>query len=165
MDPVTERNREKFGGTADAAAEASTAIATVEENKGLSMFLGDAAGAMHNFTGSAMEKWRMSAIAAGSTVKSGEEMLGQVIEIRYWFVHQVQIAGKDEDGYIDTYRVVLFDEDGTPYQFVSEGILAGLDRLLRFFGKGKLDPPIKVIPTKKKTRKGRQFFTLEPAPE
>lgn len=165
MNPETNAALEAAVAADKAGSESAGDEPADPDYTGLSMYQKGGGGAEHNFVGSPMEQFRMAATAAGSNVKPGDEMIGEVINVRFWYVHPVTIAGEDGKGDTSTFRVVLFDQDGTPYQFVSLGILDGLNRLLEFFGRGELNPPIAVVPEKKKTRRGRTFFTLEPAPE
>lgn len=121
------------------------------------------AKAFHNFKGSALEVWQKTALACGPDVIPGNTHLDKVIALCEFYVHQVQVAGDTPGEYIDGVRVVLIDDDNTAYAFVSDGIARDLSVIIAAFGMGPYDPPIGVKIKQGNTRKGRRFFSIQPA--
>lgn len=117
----------------------------------------------HNFGVDKLDVWRQTAIATGPDVKPVSGCLGNVIPLHKFYCHQVQIAGETPGEYLDAIRVVLIDDDDNAYACVSDGVARDLGRIIATFGMGPYDPPIGIRVVQGNTRKGRRFYSLQPA--
>jgi hypothetical protein len=77
------------------------------------------------------------------------------MQLRHFYCHQVEMTNSQSGEMVNTIRTVLIDADGTPYQFVSQGIATGLDVIRQNFGDGPWVPPIKITVEATKAPKGK----------
>lgn len=118
----------------------------------------------HNFVGTPMEVWRLTALATGPDVVSGDDRLGKVIELTHFHCQQVRVAGPTPGEYDDALRVVLIDKDGTAYGFTSTGVARDLARIISTFGMGPYTvDPVKCRIASFQTNNKRRAFTIQPA--
>jgi hypothetical protein len=99
--------------------------------------------------------------ATGPDAASGSDLVGTVIEIEHWYAHRVSIEGENGE-VIDTPRVVLIQPDGSAIKFVSAGIFDALRLIVKYYGRRKFAPPLRVMIKQVKTRKGFKMLTLSP---
>ena len=97
----------------------------------------------------------------GSEVQPGGEHLGEVINLRYWYVFPVQFESIDGE-VTSGLRTVLVSAEGQTFGFGSTGIATSLLRAVQAYGPGPYEQPIALRITQTSTRKGRRFFRLEP---
>lgn len=117
-----------------------------------------------NFDGTPNERWRLSALATGPSCGKGDEWIGKEFQIRYWFRHWVDLA--QEDGSTKSaQRTVLISPHGEMIGFVSDGVSNSLDLLRTYLGDGPYEQPVVVVIVQVKSKGGRKFLALEPAPE
>lgn len=117
-----------------------------------------------NFDKDGIENWELSVLATGEQCKSGADFLGEVIEMKYFYVHQVTLT--DERGKPqDLPRVVIIDVYDVAYGFISQGIFDYLRMMIHHVGEGPWLDGMPVVIKSLKTRKGFRYFTLEPARE
>ena len=110
------------------------------------------------------EMWHLSSLASGPECNSGSDIIGQVIDMRYWLVHEVEIM--DDDGTLTrSVRTVLIAKNGAAYSFVSTGILRSLQMFLQCYGLGPYDDPRPVQVIQSDTKGGRRILHLRPAPK
>lgn len=89
------------------------------------------------------------------------ECIGEVIEIKDFVVHEVQVLDENTGELANLLRTVVISSDGTSYEAVSIGIANSLQRLIAFLGKpSEWDEPVKVKIKQKKTRNGDNKVTL-----
>ena len=89
------------------------------------------------------------------------ECIGEVIEIKDFVVHEVQVLDENTGELNNLLRTVIISSDGTSYEAVSIGIANSLQRLIAFLGKpSEWDEPVKVKIKQKKTRNGDNKVTL-----
>lgn len=89
------------------------------------------------------------------------ECIGEVIEIKDFVVHEVQVLDENTGELTNLLRTVIISTDGTSYEAVSIGIANSLQRLITFLGKpSEWDEPVKVKIKQKKTRNGDNKVTL-----
>ena len=119
--------------------------------------------ALYNFEGSDLEKWKLSSLAEGASCQDGADWIDKPINLRWWYLHEVEIYNEEQDATAIVLRVVLFDEDSTPIGFASDGVAKGVLKLAQIFGRKKIDPPVPVVVKELKTRKGRRYYVLEAA--
>ena len=89
------------------------------------------------------------------------ECIGEVIEIKDFVVHEVQVLDENTGELTNLLRTVIISSDGTSYEAVSIGIANSLQRLIAFLGKpSEWEEPVKVKIKQKKTRNGDNKVTL-----
>lgn len=130
----------------------------------LSSVFGDTnIGDCHNFVGTRQEVWRQVSRAVGSGCLSSVDAVGRTINLVHYYAHRVDIANESSGEVNSCIRVVLFDADGTRYQFVSEYVARDLARLISAFGNVPFCPPIALIVRHNKGKGSHHFYTVEPA--
>lgn len=117
---------------------------------------------LHNFDGTTQDKWRLTALATGPETKSADDCVGQIINVRYFFVHPVEISGNTPGEFSRALRSVLITPDHDCYAFVSNVLARDLARMVRTFGLRPWEPPIAVQVVKSKAKVGH-FYSLCPA--
>lgn len=127
---------------------------------GLAVWDGMPAKWLCNFDGDEREQFalRMRCMAA----RNEGDAVGAVIEIKYWFIHEVEFIDGDSKETVRTFRTVLIDPDGKMVAVVSQGVAKGVKLLHGQFGCNAIDPPFKAQITRTKTGNGRQFYQLVP---
>lgn len=136
----------------------SQQMATVEALAGI----GENAS-IHNFHGSKTEIWR--ALTMGENMAQPlSAMVGQgPIEVVNWYLHRVRIEQADGGEIIEPVRTVLYTADGKILAAVSEGIVKAVATIIKTFGLGPYNPPIKVEVMAIKTSSKFTMLTLVPA--
>lgn len=105
----------------------------------------------HNFTGSPREIWSKISKASGSELLGGGKAIDCLIKLKHYYMHEADLR-PDEKGEIKrVVRTVLFDENGTGYAFVSDGIFQDVAILVQTFGNAPFEPPLKVMVKEIKT--------------
>ena len=147
-------------GTVDPASN-GTDLVTTRENP--VAYVEPTHGAVsHNFNGSQDEQWAMAAKCAGSDCENASEHINQVLCIKYWYHHRVEITDQDTGEIRECDRVVLISADGEFISFVSAGVMAGLQLIRQFKGDGPYDPAVRVKLKQNLTRSGHTINDLEP---
>lgn len=118
-------------------------------------------GCLDNFDGDDDHKFRMRMLAMNDA-EAGADWLGKTIEIKYWLVHEVELADMNTGEVIQTYRVVFVQPDNVAVAFVSEVVANGLRLIHRQFGRSVLDPPMRVQVKEKKTSNNRKCYVMTP---
>ncbi len=126
------------------------------------VFGGMGAPELHNFDGTEQEKWRMIAMATGPGLGGFDDTAGKVINVKYFFVHSVDVDGPTRGEFASALRCVSFTPELVGYQFVSGVLARDLARMVRTFGLQPWEPPIHVKVTKTAGKKGH-FYNLIPA--
>ena len=119
---------------------------------------------VHNFSGDAIEQWRLTCFATGVECKPGAEIVDQVFGLKYWFVHEIELAN-DRGQMNKALRTVLIDASGNAYGFVSSGIYKALQLMVSHLGREAFDPPLPIIVRSRKNAGGRKYYSIEPANE
>ena len=131
---------------------------------------GDAAGSAlpmqerqwDNFDQSPQQNWFLESKAKGSEVEDGSSLIDQVIEVRWFLIHEVEFS-PDEHGEISSaYRTVLITPEFRCIQFVSDGVLKSLNIAIRRMGQKTFDPALKVVVKQITTRSKRKMLVLDP---
>lgn len=127
---------------------------------GLAVWDGLPSRFVSNFDGDDREqfKQRLACISAGG----GGDPVGQEIDVRYWFIHEVKFIDKDTGEPVNTWRTVLVDPKGKMLAVVSVGVARAVKLLHQQFGAKPIDPPIRMKVVRTKTGSGRQFYQLVP---
>lgn len=119
------------------------------------------ANAVHNFAGDAETQFRLNHIAVGPPTASGREMIGEVIPVQYYYIHQVESV--DNRGEVSRWpRVVLITPDLKSYAFGSWGVFDAVRIMIRHFGRAPWAPPRNVKVKQVTTRNGHSMLTLDP---
>lgn len=116
-----------------------------------------------NFDGDETQRFQRRLLCMSDAAKGGDH-LNEVILVRYWLVHEVQIM-QDDGEIVPCYRVVLVTPDNKAYGFVSEVLARGVREIYMQFGREPLDPPLPVRIKQKPTSKGRRCYVLVPVLE
>jgi hypothetical protein len=99
-----------------------------------------------------------------NAINSGNDSLSdhikEVIEVQDIVAHPIQIADENSGEIIDALRVVLVTPDGKTYASVSLGVASSLQKIIPLVGQAPWTPPLKIIPTEVKTRRGFKTLTL-----
>lgn len=119
----------------------------------------------HNFTGDKRQMWKMIALCKGASPRPLSEHIGEVINLRYYYVHKVDIFDKKSNKNVPGIRSVLIDDEGNMFDCAANGVAQSLADIVASNGGGEFDPPYSVIATKVKTRMGFDTLVLEPAAE
>lgn len=115
-----------------------------------------------NFDGTPMERWELSSLATdGESVKSGESV-NKEIEVKYFYMHKVDIVDKKTGEVNSCVRTVLIDPDRTCYSFVSAGVAMSVYRMCMQFGKLPFNPPLKVRVESRAVGGGQKMLVLVP---
>lgn len=115
----------------------------------------------HNFTGDRMNIWRMKALCQ-TAAEPGNELRGEVIPVKHWYVQQVQIWDDARQESADAFRCVLIRPDMSCVAFVSTGVLKSLQSMVEAIGPGPYDPAVNVAIVETQTRRGRRVFAIRP---
>lgn len=118
--------------------------------------------AFHNFLGDQLQVWQQISLATGPEVKSIDKLHPPEIDLKSFYVHQIQVAKETPGEYADAIRCVLIDRNGSAHGFASDGIASDLARLISAFGMGPYDPPIKIKVVPFETRRGRTAYSIQP---
>jgi len=118
--------------------------------------------AMHNFNVQGAESWRLMAAATGGGSQKIGDNLGKTINLRYWFVHKIELTNPKNGEITEATRVVLFDKDGTAYSSVSESILNGLETIIQAFGPGPYEDNVMFKVETARTRSGMNIYNIIP---
>ena len=108
---------------------------------------------------------RKSKVAVHNAISAPDkkiaECIGEVIEIKDFVVHEVQVLDENTGELANLLRTVIISTDGTSYEAVSIGIANSLQRLITFLGKpSEWEEPVSVKIKQKKTRNGDNKVTL-----
>lgn len=117
-----------------------------------------------NFAGDARESFafRMKCINATG---GGDSAIGQVLTVRYWFVHEVEFIHEETGEVVKTFRTVLVSPTGDATAFVSQGVVNGVRQIFSEFGLEALDPPLKCRVEQRPTAKKRRVYVLIVVPD
>lgn len=116
---------------------------------------------MNNFDGDQMNRWRLRSAACGPDCIGFDPESNTVMAIKYFYAHRIRMVS-DRGEITEPVRCVLMDGNGDNRAFVSDGVAKDLADLIRMFGLGPYDPPIRVKVRQIKTRKGFRMYTLVP---
>jgi len=146
--------------------QSSTEVST--EVRSAQVILSDMLGssaipALHNFQGTGLEQWQQTAVARSANCGGIADCVGRTISLANFYVHPVTLPGPTPGEIINTVRCVLFDKDGAPFAFVSEGIAMSLASIIEHCGMGPWNPPILVKVEPSKTNRGRTVYNIVPA--
>ena len=115
----------------------------------------------HNFSGPPEQQMALEMAATGPDSLAGGEMIGQMVEIEFWYAHRVTIEGKDGE-LVDCARTVLITKEGVAIRFVSQGVYDALRLLVKYYGRKKFDPPLKMVIKSVKCGAKNHMLTLSP---
>lgn len=118
-----------------------------------------------NITGSGVELARRLLAVSGDADLSADDVAGEVLQVRWWYAHPVEITDDHGECLPPAVRVVLIDERNRTISFVSGGILRSLSVLVGVFGDGEWSPPLPLIVRACKTRRGFRVYNLQVAPD
>lgn len=162
MSTENDMARSDSGGSVSGVPVRDTSPPTGRTRSLISIFDNENPPSVHNFPGTPQEQWRMRALACGATCRGFDDLPEQGIDLKWWFVHRVEMVAQNSGEVIEPFRVVLITPDMSAYGFVSEFMVRELDGIRECFGDGPYDPPIKVKIVKAKSRKGFQFYSIAP---
>ena len=126
---------------------------------------GNSALEVHNFDGTPRQQWELSSLAVGGEGDALSDNVDEIIEVKYAYIHGVQVAGQAKGEVVDALRVVLITPDLQTYHCVSGIVAADVQRMWAAFGRKPFVPAVKVKVAKRKTGSGRTIFTLIPVKE
>lgn len=115
----------------------------------------------HNFSGPPEAQMALEMSATGPESLAGGEMVGQMIEVEHWYAHRVTIEGRDGE-LVDCARTVLITPEGVAIRFVSQGVYDALRLLVKYYGRRRFSPPLKMVIKKVKCGKTNHMLTLVP---
>jgi len=118
---------------------------------------------VHNFTGTAAERWRMMSLGENASEPGGDLPSSIIIPIDHWYMHRIRLVDPQTGEETEPIRTVLFTGEGKIYHFVSDGVAKSLAKIISAFGVGPYHPPISVTVGQIKTRKGFKTTVLLPA--
>lgn len=133
-----------------------------KQAKSIRSRLDDGSGPIHNFDGDKQAQWKLTALATGGSCKEGSAMDGEIIDLKYYYCHTVQMVSQKTGDIIDAMRCVLISKDGTAWRFVSGTVIDALDNLRSIFGDGPYTDPVKFTIEPLKSRTGNQIYNLVP---
>lgn len=110
----------------------------------------------HNFDGTPKNRWRLKALCQ-SCAQSADEIGGEIIPIKYWYAHEVQLYREETKTTVNAIRVCLVRPDCSCVAFVSEGVFKSLVSMCEAMGNGPYEPPLEVQIEKIKTRNGHTY--------
>lgn len=116
----------------------------------------------HNFVGTKMEQYKLTALACGGSAKGFDDFPPEGIDLKYYFCHMVEMVNKKTGEVIDACRIALIDKDDNVYSFVSDNLSRELDTLRSFFGNGPYIEPMIIVVEKIKTRSGMSTYVIKP---
>jgi hypothetical protein len=117
---------------------------------------------LHNFQGDKVAIWRQTAIATGPDVKTIDDIPPEGIPVKHFYVHPVELDGKEDGEIVDAIRSVLITPEGVAYGFVSNFLARDLARMISVFGIGEWKPPIQIKVRSNKGKNGHKFYTIVP---
>ena len=134
-------------------------IITEPVTNGLATWEREASRALTNFKGTPRENFafRMKCINASG---GGDAAVGQIIEVRNWFIHEVEFTNEETGESVKTLRTVLVSPDGEAIAFVSQGVAGGIQQIHSEFGLEPLDPPLRCRVEQRSTAKKRRVYVL-----
>lgn len=108
------------------------------------------------------EPGQLAALSAmsGAAIR-GSDLLGKQISVQNILVHVVQLADPETGEVDEAPRVVLIDPDGVCVGFCSMGAVQSLKRIIKTIGRPPWNPPLCIVPTPQKTRKGFTTIILD----
>lgn len=118
---------------------------------------------VNNFAGDKMAKWRQQARATGPDCIPFKEFPAEGIPLETYYCHRVEMVSQNGGEIIEPIRVVLITPDGKCYGFVSDFIARELDSLIEMWGEGPWKPPLNIRVIKAESRKGNNFYSIQPA--
>ena len=114
----------------------------------------------HNFAGSKEELFRLTALALGHGCLPGSDHIGAIIEVKFWFVHEVSRVSNN--GEVETWpRTVLITPEGKAYSFGSHGVFDSVKLIAQFYGRRPLDPALKFRVVQLTTANKNRLTILE----
>ena len=114
----------------------------------------------HNFVGSKEELFRLTSLALGHGCLAGSDHIGAVIEVKFWFVHEVSRV--NNHGEVETWpRTVLITPEGKAYSFGSHGVFDSVKLIAQFYGRKPLDPALKFRVVQLTTANKNRLTILE----
>jgi hypothetical protein len=118
--------------------------------------------AVHNFVGSKMQIFQMTALATAGGIRAKDLANDHVIKVRLWYMHWVEMESRQGGTTSDNIRTALIDVNNEVYGFVSAGIAQSVLMIAESFGCIPYNPPIEMMVRKMETRKGMNMLTLIP---
>lgn len=116
----------------------------------------------HNFIGSKMEQYKLTALACGGSAKGFDDFPPAGIDLKYYFCHMVEMVNRKTGEVIDACRIALIDKQDNVYSFVSDNLSRELDTLRSFFGNGPYLDDMVITVEKIKTRSGMSTYVIKP---
>jgi hypothetical protein len=95
------------------------------------------------------------------TCKSGKEFINMRMDIAHFVMHRAGAEDKESGEYQTWIRTVLILADGTMVEFGSQGVVASLADLCRYFRNPPWSPPLAVILKSEQRSGNKQWYTLE----
>lgn len=146
------------------ATATETELITEPARNGLASWEREQKRVLSNFDGDDRQKFAMQMRGLAASC-GGDEGLGQVIQLQYWMIHEVEFHDSETGDVVKSFRTVLYEPSGASYAFVSSGVANGIREIFGHFGTDKLDPPLPVKVEQRKTQKGRRVYVLVPEAE
>jgi hypothetical protein len=119
-------------------------------------------GPFHNFVGDTQELWRFIAKMTGGDSIKGADCLGSIIELKHYYVHNIEMENRNTGELITVPRTALMDSEGKVYTFVSNGIVDAIDTIRSIFGDGPYASNVKFKVISVRTRIGSTTYSIVP---
>lgn len=117
---------------------------------------------IHNFDGDQRQQYMLAALACSNVIKSDEVGPDDVIPVRYFYMHWVEMVAKTGGEINSNIRTVIIDPERNCYGFVSGGVVNSVEQMVGAFGMQPFNPPIAVKKVEQKTRQGFRTVMLVP---
>lgn len=118
--------------------------------------------AVHNFTGTPREVWKLTTLATGPKCGKLEDVNGKVIKVKHVYLQAIPDFVKQGGEVADMLRTVLIDVDGNAYATMSVVVAQEGYNMLKTLGYAPFDPPIDLEVVQSRTRKGTRMFSIVP---
>jgi hypothetical protein len=125
--------------------------------------LANGEGPLHNFVGNTQELWAFTARMTGGDARKGGESLGEIITLKSYYCHNIEMENQKTGEIITVPRTALMDQNGTVFTFVSGGIVDALDTVRSIFGDGPYGNDVRFKVRQVRTRSGGNTYTIDPA--
>lgn len=98
--------------------------------------LDDGEAFITNFEGDQAATWKFTAAVCGGDVSRVADNPGAEINLRYYYVHRIEMVNSKTGEINDCVRIAMVDQDGKVFTAVSDGVLNGLEIIRGIFGDG-----------------------------
>lgn len=118
--------------------------------------------AVHNFTGTPREIWKLTAQATGPACRPVDQMIDKPLSIRHVYIQVIKDFEGANGEVKDALRTVLIDKDGECYSTMSIVIAQEAFNMLKSFGNMPFDPPVDLKVVQSQTRGKTRMFSIVP---